>query len=402
MKKNTQKFLNKPILFSSKNESKGVVPIKRLDEFPLSNKPTLIISKEVQTQIMYFHNRTGKKEWSGFLLFDQQGDLTDINSMVLTTKHIHLLDIGSETFTSISDYDPFEITDDIGDRGFDYKMGIVHTHHTMNTFFSGTDTGCLHDNAANYPFLLSLIVNFEGDYKAKIAFIGKESESNKKLTLNERLSNLILDLGKSKSKDVLITCDCTIVLEQEDYVTKRYDKLLAKKKEAEERFASTRSYNYSNYNNYGNSRYSDHNYWNTWNTDPFEKYPNKNQKTLFDDKPEYLDLSLNSLDNLMAKVIFVDPKMTSQSMYYTVKKGNDRYLEIKNDSEKELYLDYVEDNFGNMCDQHFNKMCTPEEISKIAHRCIVRLKVFKDIPFVNNLVEMLESYDLEMDDFLMD
>jgi hypothetical protein len=43
----------------------------------------------------------------------------------------------------------------------------------MNTFFSGTDTKELEDNAANYNYYVSLIVNFDGKYCCKIAIPGK-------------------------------------------------------------------------------------------------------------------------------------------------------------------------------------------------------------------------------------
>jgi len=49
------------------------------------------------------------------------------------------------------------------------RYGLIHTHHTMDTFFSGTDIQELHDNAANYSYYLSLIVNIKEKYSAKIA-----------------------------------------------------------------------------------------------------------------------------------------------------------------------------------------------------------------------------------------
>ena len=45
--------------------------------------------------------------------------------------------------------------------------------HTMATFFSGEDMQELHDNVDKYSYYLSFIVNFAGDYKAKIAYLVK-------------------------------------------------------------------------------------------------------------------------------------------------------------------------------------------------------------------------------------
>jgi len=128
MSKNTSFKKNK----NKKKKMYQVTPVKpRLTELELLNKPTVIITKEVQNEILYFHSRTGKKEWSGFLLFEQEGTLEDINALRLKTKHIHLLDIGSETFTTYSSDTMEEIIEDLGDVALNYKIGQCHTHHSM-------------------------------------------------------------------------------------------------------------------------------------------------------------------------------------------------------------------------------------------------------------------------------
>lgn len=77
----------------------------------------------------------------------------------------------------------------------------------MTTFFSGTDTAELHDNAPHYPYYLSLIVNHKSQYCAKIAMIG---------TNNNRIS-LKQDQGSFQivDQEVLVIIDMEIEIEQD-------------------------------------------------------------------------------------------------------------------------------------------------------------------------------------------
>ena len=80
------------------------------------------------------------------------------------------MNIGTHSYTESQNHSADVI--DMVDRIPAYmknRYGLIHTHHTMDTFFSGTDVQELHDNAANYSYYLSLIVNFKEEYTAKIA-----------------------------------------------------------------------------------------------------------------------------------------------------------------------------------------------------------------------------------------
>ncbi len=355
-----------------------------------------MISKEVQNQILYFHSRTGKLEWSGFLLFEQQGGLENINSMVLTAKHIHLLDIGSETFTEIENYDAFELVDDIGDRALSYKMGIVHTHHQMATFFSGTDSGCLHENSANYPFLLSLIVNLEGKYMAKIAFIGKES--TRELTLNTRLDNLKLDLG-AEGRDVLITCDCKIQLEQEESTVKRYDALLAKKEEDRKKAEAAKP----KYPSYGQQ-------FNGWRKQkcgggtPYRQgefdWSDKEPRSNFNHKL-VSDITGTELDDMIIKIVMTDLMANEPSLLYTLKRTDAIANVPGQEVEKGFYLDLIEDNFENFANQIIERDLEAWELSELANKINKRLLFFQDIEIVKDIVEVLDGFDFE-DDYTND
>lgn len=132
----------------------------------------LLITPDFQNQIDYLHKNIGLGlEWSGTLLYEVVGTLTDDN-LVTIPRFIYLMDIGTASYTS---YKPAQYYPDM-DRVTDFitkgwLVGQIHTHHSMAAFFSGTDTNDLVDSVTNNfkeTMYLSLIVNYAGTYCAKI------------------------------------------------------------------------------------------------------------------------------------------------------------------------------------------------------------------------------------------
>lgn len=176
-----------PITTPAKEEGVDVAKGKfyaNLNRFPEIHvsgvKPTVIISNELQAQITFLHNEFGNIEWSGFLLYKVvEGDLSAPENMVINAVGIFPCDVGSSAYT---EYDPVDFILDMDDTyNFltnGYKLGHIHTHHSMSCFFSGTDMAELHSNAPNYAdsYYLSLIVNKSNAYCAKIAKIVTHEE----------------------------------------------------------------------------------------------------------------------------------------------------------------------------------------------------------------------------------
>ncbi len=206
-----------PITTPAKEEGVDVAKGKfyaNLNRFPEIHvsgvKPTVIISNELQAQITYLHNEFGNIEWSGFLLYQViQGDLSKPEDMVIKAIGIFPCDVGSSAYT---EYDPGDFILDM-DEAYDfltngYKLGHIHTHHSMTCFFSGTDMAELHSNAPNYSdsYYLSLIVNKSNAYCAKIA------KTMKKLNLWLMLIVLSSMKSKIKSWNRLLRLDLNIKL----------------------------------------------------------------------------------------------------------------------------------------------------------------------------------------------
>lgn len=140
----------------------------------------LILSNELINQVHYMHTVVqNQTEWSGILLYEvMSGDVDNPEEFVLYAHELIPMDVGSSGYTEY-EFDPsdeysFERIATALEKGM--KIGHIHTHHSMGTFFSGTDMSELHDNAPNHNFYLSLIVDYKnhGDWMAKVAIDGEE------------------------------------------------------------------------------------------------------------------------------------------------------------------------------------------------------------------------------------
>ena len=128
------------------------------------------ISQEILNKIKYLCMEIPKVEWSGILFYKVVGSITKPASFECIITDILPMDMGSKTYTeyqfdqTVADY----IEQD--DERFDWKIGHIHSHNTMKTYFSGTDMSELNDNSEFHNYYLSLIVNNFMDMTAKIAY----------------------------------------------------------------------------------------------------------------------------------------------------------------------------------------------------------------------------------------
>lgn len=223
-----------------------------------NKKVKLILSKNLLNQINYAHREIGDIEWSGMLLFKEIEGNIEQNNLTLLCDYVYLLDVGTSAYTE------FSVDENIVDMYEDYpeainsKIGIIHTHHSMNCFFSGTDMSELQDNTDKYPYYLSLIVNHKGQYCAKVAYIASTEEYSYKVkslfgsyTVNQ------------KSVEYLCTIDCDIEFETSPEFVKRIqdlNEINEKKRSKFKEYPSTIGYSKSenDFMNWKNeSKYSD-------------------------------------------------------------------------------------------------------------------------------------------------
>lgn len=127
----------------------------------------LVIPAEVERKIRFACQKVWSTEWSGTLFFTHEGSFEN-NDLVIKCVDIYIMDIGTQTYTEF-DMNPDVITYMTEHPELlDCQLGLIHSHASMQTFFSGTDTATLKEEGMDRNNFVSLIVNNEGTYTAAI------------------------------------------------------------------------------------------------------------------------------------------------------------------------------------------------------------------------------------------
>ena len=167
------------------------------------------------------------------------------NNLVITCEDIYPMDLGNATYTeykmdeTVASY----MADNI--ELFECDLNLVHSHHGMQAWFSGTDTATLRSEGNDTNCFVSLIVNNAGEYCAAVT---RKRQTKKKIT-TEFLGDSYQFFGQGSvhidgSKDCEITeqIETTTIeyfmldVEVEkvdnplDYLDERFKEIEAKKK----------------------------------------------------------------------------------------------------------------------------------------------------------------------------
>lgn len=153
-------------------ERKTTIPVQQpVKSLPQLQKGSsiykLIVPEKVEEKIRYLLRKFPSTEWSGVLFYTHQGSF-EKGDLVVTCEDIFPMDLGNATYTefSMSEDVAAYMADNI--ELFDCNNGLVHSHHCMTTTFSGTDMETLQTEGNDTNCFVSLIVNNEGTYSAKI------------------------------------------------------------------------------------------------------------------------------------------------------------------------------------------------------------------------------------------
>ena len=126
----------------------------------------IIVSESLEKKIRHLCQSISTIEWSGVLFYKKEGEFQD-DTLVITAVDLVLLDIGTSTYTEF-DMSPEVISYQVDNDLLDCEIGLIHSHNTMKTFFSGTDINTLREYGSQMNHFVSLIVNNEGIYSAAI------------------------------------------------------------------------------------------------------------------------------------------------------------------------------------------------------------------------------------------
>lgn len=203
--------------------------VVNLKEINIGKIGKLIITEDLQKTINYLHSKVGSTEWSGILFYKlTKGSIKDLKNLEFTAEFLYPMNIGSHAYTEF-DYNEDVINAyDIYEEAINCSSGLCHSHHSMSAFFSGTDTSELKENCKNFNYYLSLIVNFDGKYCAKVGFYSA-SEVKTKLAIKDSVGK-IFNKQITKTEESVLIGDLEIeTISQPEWLVNRYAELNTKK-----------------------------------------------------------------------------------------------------------------------------------------------------------------------------
>jgi hypothetical protein len=234
-------------------------PYSELTEFS-KKKGKLILSQTVIDQIKYLCSKMPLVEWSGVLYHTSEGDLQNPEQFTCKAEYILLLDKGTSGYTEY-DFSSPSFTEALMEKPelMEWSMSHIHSHNNMAVFFSATDNEELTDNAPNYNYYLSLIVNNKNEYCARIAFIGEIEGRTIKFKDRHGVEQMI----SSPNKQVTFYYEMEIFAESsnliDDFFVRQYEKVIAAK--PVQTFSTLNNTWNDNYDTYGyNVNYKQNNY----------------------------------------------------------------------------------------------------------------------------------------------
>lgn len=170
----------------------------------------VIVPLEVIKKFDLLHKEWPNKEWGGLLFYnrDESIDISNLKDIQFIVKDFYPMGLGD---AGSNEFEYTDITKGIkAVEGLDYQIGLVHSHHTMSAFFSGTDINDLVVNHDKYDYYLSLVVNVAKSYVAKLAFAGTT-----KVVRTFKENGVIVE--SSNEESVMFIGDLTVELGIESY-----------------------------------------------------------------------------------------------------------------------------------------------------------------------------------------
>ena len=158
---------------------------------------TLLVTKPVEKKIREWCMMLPHNEWSGVLFYTVEGDFE--NDLKIVCKDILVMNIGESAFTEFSYDEDVAFYMAQNPELLDCYQGLIHSHNTMATFFSGTDISTLDSEGKKQDNFVSLIVNNAGNYSAAIT---KKTESEVTYSGQKETKSVFKFFGNAKEAAV--------------------------------------------------------------------------------------------------------------------------------------------------------------------------------------------------------
>jgi len=362
---------------SSKTKEKVEYPIYKMEE-----KGKLILPPHILSQITFLHSHCGTDEWSGFLLYDViKGNPSKPEGFELEVKHIFLMDIGSAAYTEYQpDGDIVDLYDQIPEA-MEQKLGHIHTHHSGGTYFSGTDMDELHTNVDKHNYYLSLIVNFNGNYAAKVVFLSDMHTTSKMNFVND--AGVLKHFKQSKVEKHMVEIEMRIFFEGlggffSDRLKQVNEKIEAAKKAAASRKQSWGGgHHVGGYGGHHNSHFHNQN---------MNGLPAHNQRMIgskiIPDK-----MTSWEIEKLAKNILMFDTELKTESNVYAIL----HQILKQEEAQMDLFYDYLLNHIDNVIDAYFDNLLADDERIIVIKEVVMCIKKFEGVTALTDLVGNLEE-----------
>lgn len=222
------------------------LPAQKLQLIGSTDSYNLVIPDEVEFKIRQWCMLNPSTEWSGTLFYTISGSF-ETKNIEFTVRDFFVMDIGSAGFTNYKETPEicsYMMENDL----LDCKTGLIHSHNNMKAFFSGTDASTLVEEGDQTIHFLSLVVNNEGTYVARVTRrVVEEIEGVRhiKYTTYDGKEISATENVKTGMREFIQYIDLNIVVnnpyaEITKFISSRYNELKSSKKAS-----STSTFNYN-------------------------------------------------------------------------------------------------------------------------------------------------------------
>ena len=380
---------------------------------------SLIMPAELLGKIWYLCHEINNVEWSGLLFYQPIGDIKDLSTFKIIAKDVYLMDIGTSSYTEYSFNESIVNFYDKFPEAMNYKIAHIHSHNSMNSFFSSTDNDELKDNAKNYNYYLSLIVNNKMDMVAKLAMAGKSTQI---LTLKDN-NGLLFNLD-IKEKSIIGTINVNVFPFDENIteIEKRVKELKDKEKEKEEKRQKSFDYsrNTSIYNRYEPIGYNYNTPYNSYQQNLFDNTNNQSKIISSNDTVFPYNINLMKYKNINE----LKKKLPNESIELLIKKMINSLIEtdkikedlnlndflsmadntiyiIKNIEQDvfddildldDFYMDKLSENVDDIFIELYGYKYSTSIFNAIFNMVTKKLKKFKNFNSSKLLIDFIEIY----------
>jgi hypothetical protein len=191
-------------------------PLKKvqLPFLNLNGQPKVILSNLLWEKMQFLCNHISTVEWSGCIFYEIHGALDKPEELQIFVHDMIPLDKGTTGFTEYN-FDGRVIAYMTEMEYFEYRIGHLHSHHSMKTFFSGTDLEEVNENSEHIKPYLSIIINNAYDFSCKLAF--RLKVLNPTIYEYQEIDNVPKQLVIQQSDEYVANYDCLVITPKKEF-----------------------------------------------------------------------------------------------------------------------------------------------------------------------------------------